>query len=812
MTDGTDSFTAGGFEATDDWTNADVPELESTGEPVVVGSIASFHGGDTAGLRLRNVSADGLEAFVEEETSKDGETWHKADSIRFLGAPSGPITDVSERHIGEAGAIDLEQPDGDHWHTIELNDSYDDPVVLTQVMTYRGKDACHGRVRNVQPDSFEFQIEEWDTHNGPHTEETVGYFVLEQGSHTLPDENPLSDGTPLEVRTVPTDDDWSEMTFSAAFGSDPAVVSRSQTENGHHEIVTRHRNVGGDGLEVRLQEEAARGGEHVQETVGVVATPRRDVEVGFGRVQDVDHDWTAFDFETRITSSNPVVLTNLDTFNGSDTAAPRLRAISSTGGQVRVEEEASQNEERRHNEETISVLSRPEGPIEDENGNSIGWAGTFSFDQHDESYWHTLKYGGEVYDDPVVFADIQTYNGEQPAHVRLRNVGPESFELQIEEWDYLNGRHVEETIGYLLLESGTHVLSDGSHLHVGTTQATHQWFSTKFVPDYGSKQPALLTQCQTYNGYNEVVTRTTNLDAHGFDVRLQEEEGSDGRHDVESVGFLGIARPGRSTPRYETDRVLDTAVEGFSVEDCAFAFDNDFPAGQYTLPQPIRLPFGLGTIDEIGDTTNGMCGGMVLAVRDYFEHGVTPWSDDLVARSPPNSPVHGDQPAEDTRLFNFLSERLFDSFVPGDGNALGAGIYQTLMNSANTKKWGQVKKSRNEVMRDEWENEIKPTLDSNTLCPLGLIHVDTHGNPLKTGFNQIGNNHQVLAYGYTRSGDTIEIYVYDPNYPDDNEMRIQFTKKDDLGNWFEPSYVGSSKPLYGFFAAPYSRKTPPGSY
>lgn len=800
-------FTAGGFEASHEWTAVDYPALDPSRYPVIVGSITSFQGSDAAGLRFRNVESGGLDAFVEEETSGDAETWHKTESVRFLGARLGPITDASGDTIGEAGGLlsgnALQQPDADHWHTVTLDDSYDDPVVFAQIASYDGADACHARVRNVQSDSFEVQIEEWNVHNGQHVEEDVGYVVLERGSHTL------ADGLPLEVQTTTADEDWTEVHFSSEFGNDPAVVSRAQTENGSHEIVTRTRNVDEESFELRLQEEEGRGGEHVDEIVAVAATPRRDVDVGIGCVENVDHDWTEFAFETRW-ETDPVVLTNLDTFNGRDTADTQLRNVSPTSAEVRVEEEASQNDEMEHAPESVSVLSLPDVRVADENGDRVGLTGTVEFGQSDRGYWHTVKYG-ERYSDPVVFADVQTYNGGQPSHVRLRNVGPESFEIQIEEWEYLNGKHVEETIGFVVLESGTHVLSDGSHLHVGTTQATHQWFGVDFVPDYQNEQPAVLTQCQTRNGSNPIVTRTANLDAHGFDVRLQEEEQGEQRHNVESVGFVGVARPGRSVPTYETDRVLDAKVEDFSVEDCAFEFENDFPTGQYTLSQPIDLgPFG--QIEEIGDTSNGMCGGMVLAARDYFEHGRSPWPAELREESPPNSPVSSDPPAEDTPLFDFLSERLFDSFVPGDGNPLGAGIYQTLMNSANTKQWGQVKKSRNEVMRDEWQNEIKPALDSGTLCPLGLIHVDTHGNPFKTGLNQIGNNHQVLAYGYTRSGDTIEIYVYDPNDPDDDEMRVQFTKKSDLGNWFEPRYIDSDDPLYGFFAVPYSAKSPPESY
>ena len=93
--------------------------------------------------------------------------------------------------------------------------------------------------------------------------------------------------------------------------------------------------------------------------------------------------------------------------------------------------------------------------------------------------------------------------------------------------------------------------------------------------------------------------------------------------------------------------------------------------------------------------------------------------------------------------------------------------------------------------------------------------MDTHGKPLKTGLNKIGNTHQVLAYGYTKSGSIIDIHVYDPNDPNDpndpknNNIRIQFTLKDSLKSWYAPRYIGSSKPIYAFFVPAYSKKEPP---
>lgn len=50
----------------------------------------------------------------------------------------------------------------------------------------------------------------------------------------------------------------------------------------------------------------------------------------------------------------------------------------------------------------------------------------------------------------------------------------------------------------------------------------------------------------------------------------------------------------------------------------------------------------------IGDASNGLCGGMAFAVRDYFEAGKPP-PDDA-------------EPPSEGGLFDHIVDRLFDSF------------------------------------------------------------------------------------------------------------------------------------------------------
>ena len=61
---------------------------------------------------------------------------------------------------------------------------------------------------------------------------------------------------------------------------------------------------------------------------------------------------------------------------------------------------------------------------------------------------------------------LLTNNDHDPAHskifwffnyflkVRVREIGPNSFEYMIEEWDYQDGDHGAEDIGYFIAETG----------------------------------------------------------------------------------------------------------------------------------------------------------------------------------------------------------------------------------------------------------------------------------------------------------------------------------------------------------------------
>src|ERR1700722_8180397 len=101
-------------------------------------------------------------------------------------------------------------------------------------------------------------------------------------------------------------------------------------------------------------------------------------------------------------------------------------------------------------------------------------------------------------------------------------------------------------------------------------------------------------------------------------------------------------------------------VPGFLPSTSGLHFTNYYP---HEPTITINLPLG-GTL-PLGDAANGLCGGMVFTVRDFFE----------AKRAVPldTQPPPGGSP-----LYQFIVKRLMDSFnLP-----LGIGRYLELMQPA----------------------------------------------------------------------------------------------------------------------------------
>jgi hypothetical protein len=179
-----------------------------------------------------------------------------------------------------------------------------------------------------------------------------------------------------------------------------------------------------------------------------------------------------------------------------------------------------------------------------------------------------------------------------------------------------------------------------------------------------------------------------------------------------------------------------------------------------------KLP-GFGTIE-----TGGRCGGMAYAALDYWFNGRLP------------IPAPSALPADGTLMADYVYRRLFDTYlVPSAVNFITwtlVGDDGTFFHKGVTRwtKEGEFPKLRSMI------DQGKPQV-------LGLVKV--------TDLRRIGDDHQVVAYGYEDDGaGTLTVYVWDNRYPD-REARLTTTPKaphwtlsegnEDWRGWFVQGYT-----------------------
>jgi hypothetical protein len=234
-----------------------------------------------------------------------------------------------------------------------------------------------------------------------------------------------------------------------------------------------------------------------------------------------------------------IVLASIETFNGGDAAGLRMKDLGSSGFAIKIEEEQSLDLETQHAAESVAYAVFVPGLITNAFGEVIGEAGIVNQNQEGADTWYTVDLQG-AYSNPVVLMNAMTYNGGNASHIRVRPKNGRSFQYQTEEWDYLDQAHLNESIAFLVFESGVHELPGGRMIEAGTAETDHQWRDIPFSTSFASS-PITLSQSQTYREGQAVVTRQRSESADGFEVRLQEEEANDGNHTFESVGYVAIA-------------------------------------------------------------------------------------------------------------------------------------------------------------------------------------------------------------------------------------------------------------------------------
>lgn len=226
-----------------------------------------------------------------------------------------------------------------------------------------------------------------------------------------------------------------------------------------------------------------------------------------------------------------------------------------------------------------------------------------------------------TYDDPVVSAYIATRSGDQSVDVRVRNVTSDSFEVLLEEPDG-DAAHNQETVGYVVAESGSFVSPNGAltieagsvstdrvHRSPQAYNGTPVAFDTNF-----SSAPVVLATLNSHNNGDFMSTHVENVTADGFEVE-QEAAGSGSPNATESVGWIAISAGSGTADGI--DFVVDVAPE-----------DGDLDGVNNTAEE---LSYSLGSAPALvaqSSTGNGPDGFWARGAGTYGADGATVFAEE----------------------------------------------------------------------------------------------------------------------------------------------------------------------------------------
>ncbi len=247
---------------------------------------------------------------------------------------------------------------------------------------------------------------------------------------------------------------------------------------------------------------------------------------------EIDHNWARVDFAEPFV--HPVVVAGPLSNNDSDPSVIRLRNITSTGFEIRLQE--WNYLDGTHGLETVSYLVLEKGTHTLDDGTQIE-AGTFTASG---GATKTVEYTSTFATEPVVMTTQATFNDTNTATSRLKDISTSGFSVSIEEEEQSSRTHGEESIGYIAWEQSNTTIGNMKVIVAKTSKIVkHKWYTIK----YGEQLieiPLFLAAMSPQKGGNTASIRYTNRTDSSVQVKVAEEQSKDRevRHSRETIGYF----------------------------------------------------------------------------------------------------------------------------------------------------------------------------------------------------------------------------------------------------------------------------------
>ena len=563
--------------------------------PVVVAKPISDTDINPAVIRIRNVDANGFEIFVKEWDYLGG--WHRYEPISYIVMESGNYELEDGTRI-EAGWFDL---NGASFETVAFAEPFNvTPVVAVSTNTVNEEDAVTCRLKDITQQGFAVRMQEQEKNADEHVAETVSYIAWEPSSGTI-------DGIRFEVAKTEAvvTNQTSTLHFNQSFGDLPMVVADMQTTNDSDTANIRWNEKTPFALDVWVAEEESGDIEleHAAESVGYMAFSDFDPAT-----DDSDGDSLSDDAEMLFGTDPDDADSDSDGLSDGEELAYWGKYWYSDfdgDGVINLLDADSDGDGVADGQE-IDEGTDPALPPSGQGGMRFE-VGEVKVNHS----WTQVRFD-KAYADPAVVVKSIGDTHADPAVIRVRNLDGYGFELRIQEWDYLGGWHKDEPVSYMVMESGSYELEDGTKVEAGRfdTGAVSNFSRINFARSF-KVTPVVFASTNTFNESDAVTCRLRKVSTSKFEIKMQEQEANAKAHAVETISYIAWEPSSGEIDgmRFEVKRTGNSVTH----KDYHIGFGPDYDA------EPVFLS-DMQTTDG-GDTANMRC-------KNKTASGVDVWVDE----------------------------------------------------------------------------------------------------------------------------------------------------------------------------------------
>ncbi len=260
------------------------------------------------------------------------------------------------------------------------------------------------------------------------------------------------------------------------------------------------------------------------------------------------------------TFNTPVVVTGPPGSNNAEPCVIRLRNITPTGFEIRLEE-WNYLSDRSHPAETVSYLIMEKGRTTLPNG-SIVEAGSFAGGPTNQM----IRFSAPFNKPPVIMTTVTSANELDTISGRLSKITTTTFTYMFREQERNKNYHLKETVNYIAWEPGQGAVGTLQYEVANAPNGlTDQWSPITFQKAF-EQPPVFLAHMQTTNNTDTSSLRARSVAATGVPLKIEEEQSKDVEtsHPAETVGYMVFDKAGEeaSVSIWPSDAVPSTVDAG----------------------------------------------------------------------------------------------------------------------------------------------------------------------------------------------------------------------------------------------------------